>query len=212
VSPQFWDCFSTLVRRETGKESWVQVPYSEDKASHAVPELCVSHLEVRREAFTWVRAPLRGPTWLAARGYKIAEVNMDFEDALWNAPYARCVANRDDASIQKLHVSYLAIAEQYYVFFRQLSQMVYGRDVKYVLLLHVGAFDARMLPDLPALYQSKGVSFISLSDAIADAVYQDDPDIGEPTGGAQLELMMQKKQLRFPANGKPWKELESMCR
>jgi hypothetical protein len=34
----------------------VQVPYSEDIASHAVPESCVSHREVRREALTGVRA------------------------------------------------------------------------------------------------------------------------------------------------------------
>ena len=44
------------MRRETGKESWVQVPYSEDIASHAVPESCVSDREVRREALTGVRA------------------------------------------------------------------------------------------------------------------------------------------------------------
>jgi len=46
--------------------------------------------------------------------------------------------------------------------FRQLSRMVYRRDIKYVLLMHVGAFDAKMLPELLALYRSKGVSFISL--------------------------------------------------
>jgi peptidoglycan/xylan/chitin deacetylase (PgdA/CDA1 family) len=50
--------------------------------------------------------------WLAAHRYKIAEVNMDFEDALWNAPYARCMAQHNEASIQKLHDSYLAVADQ----------------------------------------------------------------------------------------------------
>ncbi len=150
--------------------------------------------------------------WLAAHGYKIAEVNMDFEDALWNAPYSRCMAKHDEASVKKLHDSYLAVADQYYDLFRHISQMVYGREVKYVLLLHVGAFDARMLPELLALYRGKGIRFISLPEAIADPAYQDDPDIGEPTGGAQLELMMQKKKLPFPENSKPYKELESMCR
>jgi hypothetical protein len=90
--------------------------------------------------------------------------------------------------------------------------MVYGREVKYVLLLHVGAFDARMLPELLALYRAKGIRFISLPDAISDPAYQDDPDIGDPTGGAQLELMMQKQKLPFPENSKPYQELESTCR
>jgi peptidoglycan-N-acetylglucosamine deacetylase len=150
--------------------------------------------------------------WLFAHHYKIAEVSMDFEDYLWNDPYARCQARHDEASIQKLHDSYLAVADQYYGIFRELSQRVYGRDVKYVLLMHVGAFDARMLPELLALYRAKGVKFISLPDAMSDKAYRDDPDIGEPGGGAFLELMMQKKNLNFPPNSKPYKELEAMCR
>ena len=155
------------------------------------------------------RRAVRG--WLFARGYKIAEVSMDFEDYLWNAPYARCVAKHDAASIAKLHDSYLAVADQYYGVFRQLSQLVYGRDVKYVLLMHVGAFDARMLPELLKLYRAKGVKFISLPDAMSDPAYRDDPDIGEPNGGTFLELMLEKKKIKFPANSKPYKELEAMC-
>ena len=150
--------------------------------------------------------------WLFAHGYKIAQVNMDFEDYLWNEPYARCMDKHDEASIQKLHDSYLAVAEQYYGVFRQSSQMVYGRDVKYVLLMHVGAFDARMLPELLALYRGKGVSFISLQDAMSDPSYRDDPDIGDATGGAFLELMLEKKNLKFPGTSKPYKELAAMCR
>jgi len=78
--------------------------------------------------------------------------------------------------------------------------------------MHVGAFDARMLPELLAFYRSKGVRFVSLSEAIADPAYRDDPDIGEPSGGAQLELMMQKKNLQFPEISKPYEELASICR
>lgn len=151
-------------------------------------------------------------SWLAAHGYKIAEVSMDFEDYLWNEPYARCMAMHDEASIAKLRNSYLAVADQYYGVFRELSHLVYGRDVKYVLLMHVGAFDARMLPELLQLYRAKGVKFISLPNALSDPAYRDDPDIGEPSGGAFLELMMQEKKLKFPANSKPYKELEAMCR
>jgi peptidoglycan/xylan/chitin deacetylase (PgdA/CDA1 family) len=150
--------------------------------------------------------------WLSAHGYRIAETSMDFEDYLWNEPYARCVAKHDAASIQKLHDSYLAVAGQYYTLFRQLSHTVYARDVKYVLLMHIGAFDARMLPELLAFYRSRGVKFISLPDAISDPAYRDDPDIGAAGGGTHLELMMQARHLTIPDNTKPYKELEAMCR
>jgi hypothetical protein len=58
----------------------------------------------------------------------------------------------------------------------------------------------------------RDVKFINLADAMSDPAYRDDPDIGEPSGGAFLELMMQKRKLKFPANSKPYKELEAMCR
>ena len=151
-------------------------------------------------------------TWLAAHNYKVAEVSMDFEDYLWNAPYARCVAKHDDAAIQKLHDSYLATADQYLTLFRTLSNTLYGRDVRYILLLHVGAFDARMLPDLLALYRSKGFSFIGLPEASQDPIYAEDPDIGAKGGGAIQELMMAKRKLKFPPNSKPYEELEGTCR
>jgi peptidoglycan/xylan/chitin deacetylase (PgdA/CDA1 family) len=182
-----------LLQSLMGKEDWhwLRYPYLHEGDT----------LEKRRA----VRA------WAFAHQYKIAEVSMDFEDYLWNAPYARCMAKHDEASIQKLHAGYLAVADQYYDVFRELSRLIYGRDIKYVLLMHVGAFDARMLPELLGLYRAKGVKFISLPDAMSDPAYQDDPDIGEPSGGAFLELMMQKKKLEFPPNTKPYKELEAMC-
>ena len=153
-------------------------------------------------------------TWLDAHHYKVAEVSMDFEDYLWNAPYARCLAKGDEASIQKLHDSYLATADQYLRVFRQLSQMVYGRDPKYILLMHIGAFDAHMLPELLALYRQHGFSFISLPEAAQDPIYAkaQDPDFPMKGGGAIQELMMAKLKLKFPPNSKPYKELENTCK
>lgn len=150
--------------------------------------------------------------WLAGHGYRIAETSMDFEDYLWNAPYARCLAKGDQASIRSLHDSYLAVADQYYAVFREASKRAYGRDVKYVLLMHVGAFDAHMLPELLALYRARGVTFISLPDALSDPAYLDDPDIGDPHGGTHLELMLESRHIAFPRNSKPYKALEDMCR
>jgi peptidoglycan/xylan/chitin deacetylase (PgdA/CDA1 family) len=153
-------------------------------------------------------------TWLAAHNYKVAEVSMDFEDYLWNAPYARCVARNDTASIQKLHDSYLATADQYMTLFRQVSKMVYGREIRYILLLHIGAFDAHMLPELIALYRSHGFSFISLPEAAKDPAYstEQDPNIAQKGGGAIPELMMTRLKLKFPPNSKPYKELEDTCK
>jgi peptidoglycan-N-acetylglucosamine deacetylase len=210
-----------------GNHTWAHLDLNEETAEEFGAEVVRNEALLRslmgKGDWHWLRYPFlhEGDTvdkrravrsWLVAHGYKIAEVSMDFEDYLWNEPYARCVALHDEASIAKLHDSYLAVADQYYGVFRELSQLVYGRDVKYVLLMHVGAFDARMLPELLKLYRAKGVTFVSLPDAMSDPAYRDDPDIGESSGGAFLELMMQKNKLKFPANSKPYKELKAMCR
>jgi peptidoglycan/xylan/chitin deacetylase (PgdA/CDA1 family) len=210
-----------------GNHTWAHLDLSKESVEEFEAEVSRNEplLEslMGREDWHWLRYPFlrEGDTvekrraaraWLFAHGYKIAEVSMDFEDYLWNDPYARCVAKHDAASIAKLHDSYLAVAERYYGVFRELSRLVYGRDVKYVLLMHVGAFDARMLRELLNMYRTKGVKFVSLQDAMSDAAYRDDPDVGEPGGGSFLELMMQKKKIKFPANSKPYKELDAMCR
>src|SRR6202040_1675779 len=45
--------------------------------------------------------------YLKSRGYRIAQVTLDWEDYLWNTAYARCAAKNDTKSIEWLRSSYL---------------------------------------------------------------------------------------------------------
>ena len=150
--------------------------------------------------------------WLAQHRYKIAEVSMDFQDYLWNEPYARCAAKRDEHSLQQLHDSYLATADQYIGVFRKLSHNLYGRDVPYVLLLHVGAFDAHMLPELIALFRSRGFAFVPLEQAMADPVYEQDPRLATPGGSTFLEMVATERKVEIPDNQEPEALLDRICR
>jgi peptidoglycan-N-acetylglucosamine deacetylase len=150
--------------------------------------------------------------YLKQNGYQIAEVSMDFEDYLWNTPYARCVAKQDEKSIESLRASYLATADQYITVFRDLTHTLYGRDIPYVLLMHVGAFDAKMLPDLIELFRRRGFSFTTLPDAMKDPVYREDPDMALKYGGAFQEQVAAVRHIKIPPNAKPYKELEATCR
>jgi peptidoglycan-N-acetylglucosamine deacetylase len=150
--------------------------------------------------------------YLVAHHYKVAEVTIDFEDYLWNEPYARCMAKHDDAAVAALETSYLGTADEFIGVFRTLSQKLYGHDIPYVLLLHVGAFDAHMLPRLIALFREKGFEFVRLPQAEANPAYAVDPNIGYPSGGTLEELTSAVEKVNFPDNTKPYKELDSMCR
>ncbi len=156
------------------------------------------------------RHAVRG--WLQQNGYQIAQVSLDFEDYLWNDPYARCVAKHDDKAIDFLRISYLSTADQYIVTFREVTHTLYGRDIPYVLLLHIGAFDAKMLPDLIALFRRRGFTFTTLPEAMKDPAYSEDPDVALKYGGTFQEQVAAARHIKFPPNAKPYKELEATCR
>lgn len=126
--------------------------------------------------------------FLAEHGYKIAAVTIDFSDYAYSDPYARCVAKKDDAGVAQLAAEYLKMADAGIDYARGVAKARYGRDIPYVLLMHVGAFDAEMLPRLLALYKSRGFTFVSLEEAEKDPVYATDlnPALPEPEWKAPL--------------------------
>lgn len=150
--------------------------------------------------------------YLADHGYKIAQVTLDFGDYAWNNPYARCVAKQDAQSIEWLKSSYLNTAKEDIALDRKLSVMLFGRDIKYVLLLHIGALDSIMLPDLLDLFKKQGFSFISLQDAEKDPAYQTDPDAALKFGGTLLEQLTESKNLKYPPHpDRPMDKLDAIC-
>ncbi len=124
---------------------------------------------------------------LKARGYRVASVTLDFSDWAYNAPYARCRAKADAAAIAALEERFMGSAEASLDRARSLSQQLYGRDIPYVLLMHVGAFSARMTPRLLDLYAGKGVTFVSLETAEADPFYRADRELLPSPTPATLE-------------------------
>lgn len=103
--------------------------------------------------------------WLAAHGYKIAAVTASFGDYAFNEPYARCVAKHDDAAIHELEQAYLDVASESIKLSGQVETAQFGRTPPDILLMHIGAFDAHMLPRLIALYKQAGFHFVALPQA-----------------------------------------------
>lgn len=150
--------------------------------------------------------------FLAAQGYRIAAVTMSFGDYMWNEPYARCVAMNDKSAIVQLESSYLEAASTDADFRRAMAKALYGHDIPYVLLMHVGAFDARMLPRLLQLYRDKGFTFITLEEAENDPFYAGDIDPSLPQQPDTLEGAMNARGLPLPSRPKPAVDVNSLCR
>jgi peptidoglycan-N-acetylglucosamine deacetylase len=183
-----------LLRRDMGDADWHWFRY---------PNLGEGDTEEKR---------LAARRFLAEHGYRIAGVTMSFQDYAYNAPYARCVTKNDTAGIVELETAYLAAADAAIDYSRAMSKTLYGRDIPYVLLMHVGALDARMLPRLLKLYRDRGFTFVRLEDAERDAFYRNDVDLSLPPAPDTLEEAMRAKKLSLPAVPPVAVDLNTICR
>lgn len=150
--------------------------------------------------------------YLAQHGYKIAGVTMSFADYDWNEPYARCSEKSNQAKIHWLEVSYLRAAEDDIQYRHAMAEQLFEHDIPYVLLMHIGAFDARMLPRLLAMYKRHGFTFVSLADAEKDPFYRFDVDPKLVPGPDTLEGAMEEKHLPLPKHANYEAELRVACR
>jgi peptidoglycan/xylan/chitin deacetylase (PgdA/CDA1 family) len=151
-------------------------------------------------------------TYLAAHGYRIAEVTINFEDDAWNDPYARCVAHHNTASIERMKTMYMAAAAQSLRFASVRSNQLFQRDIPYVMLLHMGGFAPVMLPRLLDLLQTQGYALITLPEAESDPVYAMDPKIANNGGTLLDDLMEASEQKDGPHTLPPREALAKMCR
>jgi peptidoglycan-N-acetylglucosamine deacetylase len=150
--------------------------------------------------------------YLKAHGYRIAQVTLDWEDYLWNFAYARCAAKNDAKSIEWLRSSYLSTASEFLDLGREQAKLIYGHEINYVLLMHLGAFSSTILPEALDLLEKKGFKLVTLEEAESDPAYDDDPNAGLKDAGTLLDQWMQVKQIKYPEYAeKPYKELQSIC-
>src|SRR5579863_1029347 len=103
--------------------------------------------------------------YLKARGYRIAQVTLDWEDYMWDFAYARCAAKNDAKAIEWLRSSYLSTASEFLDLGRAQAKLIYGHDINYVLLMHLGAFSSTIMPDALDLLKKKGFKLVTLEEA-----------------------------------------------
>jgi peptidoglycan/xylan/chitin deacetylase (PgdA/CDA1 family) len=210
-----------------GNHTWSHMNLNQHSAQQFEEDIAKNEpllkLQMDGEDWHWLRFPYlaEGDTiekkmgvrvYLAQHGYKIAGVTMSFADYNWNEPYARCMEKHDWREVASLERSYLEAAGQSISYYRNLSQILYGHDIPYVLLMHIGAFDARMLPRLLAVYKAHGFKFVSLEDAEKDPFYKYDTDPKLLPGPDMLEEVMGEKHWALPAHPNWGGDLGSVCR
>jgi hypothetical protein len=91
--------------------------------------------------------------------------------------------------------------------------MLFGRDIKHVMLLHIGSIEAVMLPQLLELLKQRGFTLITLAQAESDPVYSMHPDLPDHWDGTFLEQSMRARHLAMPKDsGEGLAKLDAVCR
>lgn len=149
---------------------------------------------------------------LARRGYRIAQVTMDYSDWQWNDAFVRCLAPGRESELAALDTAYLANVREIADQARALSRALYGRDVPYVLLTHVGYMEARMMPRVLDVYRQMGFRFTTLEAAQRDSIYRSDNDPSLPAGPPSLIARAQQRGLPIPPRPSRAAMLAAVCK
>lgn len=155
---------------------------------------------------------------LQTRGYTIAQVTIDFEDWSWNQPYARCLDGNKPEDVAWLKSSFVENAVYKLRQAKAISDFLYKRPVKHVLLLHIGAIEAEVLDSLLQAYKKRRVKFIPLSEAMRDEIYAFDPGQLSNRGVEFTFQVMKSRGLKLHDIGwaeneiYPAEKLEGICR
>lgn len=147
---------------------------------------------------------------LAKHGYRVAAVTAGWADWAWTPAYARCTAKHDDAGVAELERLYLTAVKQSIADDRETARKLYGRDIRYVLLMHVSAMSARMMPQVLRIYRDAGFRFVSLSEAERDPVYRGYTDLALPPPPTRGEGARQKG-VKLPAPPDYSARLRAIC-
>jgi len=151
--------------------------------------------------------------FLKQHGYNVAEVTLSFGDYAYNEPYARCVAKNDQSGIEMLKESYLSGAADSLSEGQEISQVIYGHDIRHVMLLHIGGFETVMLPQLLELLKQRNFKLITLQEAESDPAYASDADLPGDWGGTFLDQMLRAKHIPDPRHSEDrLGKLDAICR
>jgi len=147
---------------------------------------------------------------LRKHGYRVADVTTSFSDWAFTGAWARCNSAGDKASVAELERMYLDAAKESIAVARGTARALYGRDIPYVLLMHISAMSAHMMPKVIRLYRDSGFRFVTIQQAESDPVYKPDTDLALP-GRAPDWKLAQQKGVKLPQATDLGPKLDAMC-
>ena len=119
-------------------------------------------LEIRQEFESFLRL----------HGYTIAPVTIDNSEWIFARAYDNARDANDLAAMAQIAEAYIPYMDSKFAHFENLSESLFGRQIKQVLLVHANSINADHFGDLVAMMKRRGYKFITLAEALTDSAYQ----------------------------------------
>ena len=124
--------------------------------------------------------------FLTKRGYRVAPVTVDNEDYLFAAAYSKAAERGKEQTMRRVADEYIRYTEQVFEYGERLSMVLFGREIKQVVLLHANALNADHFDALARMMKRRGYSFVALDAALGDEAYS---SADTYTGGEALNWL-----------------------
>ena len=153
-------------------------------------------LEQRGQQLIWLRYPYlhSGTTvethqaivdFLEQRKYRVAPVTVDYADYTFAGAYLRELRRGNIETAEKIKEAYLNQVDVGFEYAERFSLELFGREISQILLIHCNELNSVTLRESIGRMRKRGYAFISLDEAMQDAVYER-PDTFAGSGGSWL--------------------------
>jgi peptidoglycan/xylan/chitin deacetylase (PgdA/CDA1 family) len=140
-------------------------------------------------------------SWLVEHGYRPAPVTVDADDWEFAEPYDDAIARRNGGEQRHIRAEYLQFTARRIAWAQESARLLFGRDIRHVMLLHCTRLNADTLDALAKLLRRVRLTPVSLATAMEDPVYQE-PDTYVGTEGIDwLERWAMARNVELPQAG-----------
>ena len=108
---------------------------------------------------------------LSNTGYIASPVTVDSDDYIFALVYSRAMKKQDAALMKRVGEEYVKHTEKKLLFFEQLSEAVFERNISHTYLMHASHLNADYLDELAEMFESHGYSFVSQKAVLEDQAY-----------------------------------------
>lgn len=110
--------------------------------------------------------------YLREHGYRIAPVTIDNSEWIYARAYAIALRKKDEAEAKRVAADYLDYMIDVIAYYEKQSELLFGRQIPQVLLVHANRLNADHFGALADRIAARGYRWIELEDAVADEAYE----------------------------------------